>query len=53
MKGETRALRDSPRIAAMQVIPVAGRDSMLLNFSGAHGPFFTRTIGCGFAITKR
>jgi glucarate dehydratase len=28
----------------MRVIPVAGRDSMLLNLSGAHGPFFTRNI---------
>ena len=28
----------------MQVIPVAGRDSMLLNLSGAHGPYFTRNI---------
>src|SRR5947208_5306952 len=28
----------------MTVIPVAGRDSMLLNLSGAHGPFFTRNI---------
>jgi glucarate dehydratase len=28
----------------MQVIPVAGRDSMLLNLAGAHGPFFTRNI---------
>src|SRR5260221_13557083 len=28
----------------MQVIPVAGRDSMLLNLSGAHAPFFTRNI---------
>src|SRR5436190_9352946 len=28
----------------MTVIPVAGHDSMLLNLSGAHGPFFTRTI---------
>jgi glucarate dehydratase len=26
------------------VIPVAGQDSMLLNLSGAHGPFFTRNI---------
>ena len=26
------------------MIPVAGRDSMLLNLSGAHGPFFTRNI---------
>ena len=28
----------------MQVIPVAGHDSMLLNLSGAHGPYFTRNI---------
>lgn len=28
----------------MQVIPVAGYDSMLLNLSGAHSPFFTRNI---------
>jgi glucarate dehydratase len=26
------------------VIPVAGHDSMLLNLSGAHGPYFTRNI---------
>ncbi len=34
----------SPRVTAMRVIPVAGRDSMLLNLSGAHGPFFTRNV---------
>jgi glucarate dehydratase len=28
----------------MQVVPVAGHDSMLLNLSGAHGPYFTRNI---------
>jgi glucarate dehydratase len=28
----------------MRVIPVAGRDSMLLNLSGAHGPYFTRNL---------
>jgi len=28
----------------MQVIPVAGHDSMLLNLSGAHAPFFTRNL---------
>jgi glucarate dehydratase len=38
------ATRHTPRIIHMQVIPVAGRDSMLLNLSGAHGPFFTRNI---------
>jgi glucarate dehydratase len=34
----------APIVAEMQVIPVAGRDSMLLNLSGAHGPFFTRNV---------
>ena len=28
----------------MQVIPVAGYDSMLLNLCGAHAPYFTRNI---------
>ena len=28
----------------MRVIPVAGNDSMLLNLSGAHSPFFTRNV---------
>ncbi len=28
----------------MRVIPVAGRDGMLLNLSGAHGPWFTRNL---------
>ncbi len=28
----------------MRVIPVAGEDSMLLNLSGAHGPYFTRNL---------
>lgn len=28
----------------MLVVPVAGTDSMLLNLSGAHGPFFTRNL---------
>jgi glucarate dehydratase len=32
------------RVDDMQVIPVAGHDSILLNLSGAHGPFFTRNI---------
>ncbi len=34
----------SPVVTELQVIPVAGHDSMLLNLSGAHGPFFTRNI---------
>ena len=31
-------------VAAVEVVPVAGHDSMLLNLSGAHGPFFTRNV---------
>jgi len=34
----------TPKITELRVIPVAGRDSMLLNLSGAHGPFFTRNL---------
>lgn len=34
----------TPIITAMRVVPVAGRDSMLLNLSGAHAPFFTRNL---------
>ena len=34
----------SPAVTELIVIPVAGHDSMLLNLSGAHGPFFTRNI---------
>jgi glucarate dehydratase len=34
----------SPTVTDLKVIPVAGRDSMLMNLSGAHGPFFTRNI---------
>jgi glucarate dehydratase len=35
---------DTPRIDSVRCIPVAGHDSMLLNLSGAHGPFFTRNL---------
>ncbi|MFC4862180.1 glucarate dehydratase [Pseudomonas sp. MAHUQ-62] len=34
----------APRITELQVVPVAGQDSMLLNLSGAHGPCFTRNV---------
>ena len=34
----------TPIITDLRVIPVAGHDSMLLNLSGAHGPFFTRNL---------
>ncbi|MES2282919.1 MAG: enolase C-terminal domain-like protein [Pseudomonadota bacterium] len=38
------SMASQPRITHMRVIPVAGHDSMLLNLSGAHGPFFTRNL---------
>jgi len=36
--------KDSPQIKTMRVVPIAGRDSMLLNLSGAHAPYFTRNL---------
>src|SRR5260370_9050489 len=36
--------RGSPEIRTMRVIPVAGRDSMLLKLSGEHAPYFTRNL---------
>jgi glucarate dehydratase len=38
------AVGSAPVITSMQIVPVAGHDGMLLNLSGAHGPFFTRNI---------
>ncbi len=35
---------DCPIITKMQVIPVAGYDSMLMTLSGAHAPCFTRNL---------
>ncbi|ADJ62673.1 glucarate dehydratase [Herbaspirillum seropedicae] len=37
-------VQGAPRVTEMRVIPVAGHDSMLLNLSGAHGPYFTRNL---------
>jgi glucarate dehydratase len=34
----------SPTVTQMRVIPVAGRDSMLLNLAGAHAPYFIRNV---------
>ena len=34
----------APTVTEMQVIPIAGQDSMELNLSGAHGTYFTRNI---------
>src|SRR5215467_1168432 len=33
-----------PVVTSFSVYPVAGRDSMALNLSGAHGPYFTRNV---------
>jgi glucarate dehydratase len=38
------SISSTPRVTGVRVVPVAGRDSMLLNLSGAHGPFFTRNL---------
>lgn len=35
---------DTPVVTDLRVVPVAGHDSMLLNLSGAHGPYFTRNV---------
>ena len=40
----TKDKTGAPRVTEMKVVPVAGQDSMLLNLSGAHGPFFTRNL---------
>ena len=34
----------APTVTRLQAIPVAGRDGMLLNLSGAHSPYFTRNL---------
>ena len=44
MRGDNYMAKGSPVVNTMQVIPVAGRDSMLMTLSGAHGPFFTRNL---------
>lgn len=37
-------LSSAPIVTGLKAIPVAGRDGMLLNLSGAHAPFFTRNL---------
>ena len=37
-------MKGTPVVTEMQVIPVAGYDSMLMTLSGAHAPWFTRNI---------
>ncbi len=34
----------SAKIVEMRIVPVAGRDSFLLNLSGGHAPWFTRNL---------
>jgi glucarate dehydratase len=40
----TQAEWRTPVVTELRVIPVAGHDSMLLNLSGAHSPYFTRNV---------
>ncbi|RMC96644.1 glucarate dehydratase [Clostridium autoethanogenum] len=44
MNDNKNMIKNTPVVTDMQVIPVAGHDSMLFNLSGAHEPFFTRNI---------
>ena len=44
MAGHDTEVRGSPLVTEMRVVPVAGHDGMLMNLSGAHGPFFTRNV---------
>lgn len=44
MDNKENMMKGTPVVTEMKVIPVAGHDSMLLNLSGAHAPFFTRNI---------
>jgi len=39
-----RLPRPTPTVVSVEVVPVAGHDSMLLNLSGAHAPYFTRNV---------
>jgi len=41
---QPRQQERTPTVLRMRVIPIAGRDGMLLNLSGAHGPYFTRNL---------
>ena len=40
----TTIVTSAPVVTELRVVPVAGQDSMLLNLSGAHGPWFTRNV---------
>ena len=44
MSHTSQSSSSTPTVTQMRVIPVAGQDSMLLNLSGAHAPYFTRNL---------
>ncbi|UJL45714.1 glucarate dehydratase [Virgibacillus sp. NKC19-16] len=44
MQSETKIKNETPTLVDLSVYTVAGKDSMLLNLSGAHGPYFTRNV---------
>src|SRR3954451_6742813 len=44
LQNKVKVSQSPPAVTEMIVVPVAGRDSMLMNLSGAHGPFFTRNV---------
>lgn len=44
MNANNQAKGGTPVVVEMQVIPVAGYDSMLFNLCGAHAPYFTRNV---------
>ncbi|MFJ1299576.1 glucarate dehydratase [Pseudomonadota bacterium AL_CKDN230030165-1A_HGKHYDSX7] len=44
MSHTSQSPSSTPTVTQMRVIPVAGQDSMLLNLSGAHAPYFTRNL---------
>jgi hypothetical protein len=42
--GRSMEVKGAPLVTDLRVVPVAGEDSMLMNLSGAHGPYFTRNV---------
>lgn len=44
MQSEMKTKNETPTLVDLSVYTVAGNDSMLLNLSGAHGPYFTRNV---------
>lgn len=44
MNKQTASKACTSRVVSMRIVPVAGHDSMVLNLSGAHAPYFSRNI---------